>query len=111
MCASAIPDQNHANLQIEVKGRAQQLDQTFCSRINYLKLIGTPLCNIIPCELAAEFNCNNLMITSSDPLEQRGGIRKCSENGRTAIDDEALVLFDLVLQSGIAEDIAANSIR
>ena len=75
MCASAIPDQNHANLQIEVKGRAQQPDQTFCSRINYLKLIGTLLCNIIPCELAAEFNCNNLMITSSDPLEQRGGIR------------------------------------
>ena len=76
------------NLQVEVKGRAQQLGQTFCSRINYMKLIGTPLRNMTPGEAATESNCNALVITPSDPLEQRGGIRKCSENGRTAADDK-----------------------
>ena len=87
------------NLQVEVKGRAQKLGETFCSRINYMKLIGTPLRNMTPCEAGPVSNCNALVITLFDPLEQRGGIQNCSENGRNSAEKQDLEFFGSILEN------------
>ena len=86
--------QTTAKLQVEVKGRAQQFDQTFCSRMNYMRLVGTPVYNILPCKEAADSYCTDLEITMVDLLEQQGGIRKCSENGRVAAEEAFFADFD-----------------
>lgn len=76
---------------MEVIGRAQQFGQSYCSRINYVKVIGTPLYNTVPrhdVTLAGCCSSVDLDITADDPMQQRGGIRRCSEYGRPAADDE-----------------------
>jgi len=78
-------------LQMEVIGRAQQSGENYCSRINYVSVIGTPLYNTVPrhdVTLAGCCSSVELEITTDDPIQQRGGIRRCSEYGMPAADDE-----------------------
>jgi len=85
-----------------VTGRAQQFGQNYCSRINYVKVIGTPLYNTVPRHDVTLGGCCSsvdLDITTDDPIQQRGGIRKCSENGRPADDAEMAANLGGVLAS------------
>ncbi len=76
---------------MEMIGRAQQFGQNYCSRINYVSVIGTPLYNTVPRHDVTLGGCCSsvdLNITTDDSLQQRGGIRRCSEYGMPAADDE-----------------------
>jgi hypothetical protein len=90
---------------MEVIGRAQQFGQNYCSRINYVRVIGTPLYNTVPRHLPLRNEtggcCSSvdLDITADDPIQQRGGIRKCSENGRPADEDEMSAKIQGMLSS------------
>ena len=67
-----------------------------------MKVIGTPLYNTVPRHDVTLGGCCSsvdLDITTDDPIQQRGGIRKCSENGRPADDDKMAAALNGMMAS------------
>lgn len=106
-------------VQVEIIQRAQQLGSSYCSRVNYIKVIGTPIYKYVPHPFAASGNEGaspdsarlslpqetittdiHLQVIAHDPLSMKGGLRACSENGRHAEDDELFAELDDILWLG-----------